>query len=413
MTQATSSAEFNQLYRYSDHTLLLDASLIGQARSLRGALEHFEATCREAGFRLLVAHVAEWMAQHGASAKVIDDWVRIVGQGFQLADSSGFFHLVPGWLPPWMLDFVRSEPSSVLKPGNSRPVVGWLQFYWGFVLEGWYLPVWLLQIMHWPNVGGSNFGWVLPGEAAKSPSKPQDDAGRSTPLPEQTEKHVFLQGNLDSTVENDKDLLDKTRRYDIQGNSKQVVEHAYFKGRTQPILTVRDHIAAYGCLMTCFTMLLRDAGSKVRVTDLYRVNYSQQPDNRRANTTIDEDLASQDDSDAMQRDIAVFDLELKANTVSLTTGKTYASKTAKSVFSTTDRVAIEAKVKELLNDGPFIMQVSTGTAYGHWIIVDASKGGNKFSIRDPLRGEVVDAEIPSSKYIPTGDVYFLTESTAK
>ena len=59
MTQSTSSAVYTQLFRYSDVTLQLDTNLLGEARSLRGALEHFEATCREVAFRQSVAYVAD------------------------------------------------------------------------------------------------------------------------------------------------------------------------------------------------------------------------------------------------------------------------------------------------------------------------------------------------------------------
>lgn len=91
MTQSTSSAEPLILLRYSDTLILVDDGLGAEANRLRSALQHFEATCREPGFRMLVSHVADALVQYAQRARAVDLWVRDVGVGFQLAAGGGMY----------------------------------------------------------------------------------------------------------------------------------------------------------------------------------------------------------------------------------------------------------------------------------------------------------------------------------
>lgn len=137
----------------------------------------------------------------------------------------------------------------------------------------------------------------------------------------------------------------------------------FFTGKLQKIITVRDHIAAFGCLMTCFTMLLRDAGSPVKLTDLYRANYDKKDPSLKGQSKIDLDLVLEDnDGDTSKRDIKLYNLDLVAGAVGQASNNAFQSRKVADTIPQTDPAAIEAKVKELLADGPFIMQVKTSSS---------------------------------------------------
>ena len=86
---ATSSAEPEKLFRYSDVTLHLDGEVKSESGRLRASLTHFESTCRDPAFRLSVSHHAGSLGSYGSECETIDSWVRRVGAGFQAADSAG------------------------------------------------------------------------------------------------------------------------------------------------------------------------------------------------------------------------------------------------------------------------------------------------------------------------------------
>jgi len=126
MTLTTSSAEPLKLLRYSDTMVLVDDALGAEANRLRGALEHFEATCREPAFHLRVSHVADYLVQYAQQARGIDLWVRDVGVGFQLADSGGMYGPIVG--APMSLLLVSAGGATVEIPEEAEDEIkNWLQ----------------------------------------------------------------------------------------------------------------------------------------------------------------------------------------------------------------------------------------------------------------------------------------------
>lgn len=139
---ATSSAEPEKLFRYSDVTLTLDHEVKSESTRLAGTLGHFEAACREPGFRLSVGHLASALSSYGGECETVGSWVRRVGTGFLAADSGGFTAILlqtvrwrpwhaplslAVWLgskmlaaPSWLSDVVRTLPWIASRPA---PVV--------------------------------------------------------------------------------------------------------------------------------------------------------------------------------------------------------------------------------------------------------------------------------------------------
>ncbi len=86
MGGSTSSAEPEQLIRYSDITTELDHALESRARQLRGALEYFERRCRELGMRTPAAYTADGVHGYAGQCEGPDARVREVGRQFLRAD---------------------------------------------------------------------------------------------------------------------------------------------------------------------------------------------------------------------------------------------------------------------------------------------------------------------------------------
>ena len=86
MSRGISSANPDQLLRYSEISRELDANLRSTAGRLQAQLEHFEARCVEPGFRLHVSGCAATLQHYAVECETIDLRVFEVGQHFQAAD---------------------------------------------------------------------------------------------------------------------------------------------------------------------------------------------------------------------------------------------------------------------------------------------------------------------------------------
>ena len=400
MTQSTSSAEYLKLYHYSDAALQLDSSLVVEANRLRGALLHFEATCREPAFRQSVSHVADGMVMYGARAAVVDAWVRVVGLGFQAADGGGLAALLPSWLPPWMVGLplwppVRwpVDPGFIIGP---RPRPQPLLPIWP--PYGWWLPPWIGRLP-----------WLLPWlppdlrriEIPEQPASPVIQLPQEPRIIIDDPRPKMLHPILDSPTgsgstgedgqntnpgerkltllsqlfpeETDPELLN-ARRYE---NAALKIEHVSWL-RDGTADTVREHIAAYGCRMTCLVMLLRDLGQKnVTISKLYRATYNKK---RTDGKTIEEDLARDDNDNTTDRDIVYGNLYPDAgdDAVDVVSDDKYEVKPLPKLTNTTDAL------KEALKSGPVIVRTIQGNVDGHWIIIDSyDTTTGTFSIRNP------------------------------
>jgi cell wall-associated NlpC family hydrolase len=86
MTLAISSAIPNNLIRYSHTGLNINDELISEARHLANVLNHFEVTCREAGYALNVSYLAIKLQNYGIEANNLDRAVGEIGRLFWLSD---------------------------------------------------------------------------------------------------------------------------------------------------------------------------------------------------------------------------------------------------------------------------------------------------------------------------------------
>jgi len=156
-----------------------------------------------------------------------------------------------------------------------------------------------------------------------------------------------------------------------------------------PIRTIQDHIKAFGCLLTCYTMLLRDLGHDVKVTDLYKANYNlknEKPDPA--------DPRSAFDQDAEDGSITLANLYEEPGVVaSVAPG----CRVSSSTLAGADPGQVSEALRVKLQDGqPVIVNVATGTSDGHWVIVDGVNADGTFTVRDPMEGEVSSATFGGS-----------------
>jgi uncharacterized protein YgiM (DUF1202 family) len=138
----------------------------------------------------------------------------------------------------------------------------------------------------------------------------------------------------------------------------------------QKIVTVKDHLKAYGCLMTDYTMLLQDKGATVSITDLYKANYEV-----KTNLSFDQD--AKDDK------IVLGDLYFnKPDAVFEKVAPGY-----KAMNSTLDaKQPVESLKKAIQSNGSVIIHVDNKFSDGHWVVADGVNADGTFSIRDPLSG---------------------------
>jgi hypothetical protein len=396
MTTNTSSAEPWQLIRYANTLTALDSVLVSQAGQLRGALEHFEARCREPAFRLTVAPAADQMAHHGREATVVDNHVRLVGQNFLIADNGGLWAFIAGWIPPWLIGLPWTGARLPLdgSPRLNFPV------RWG---SGW---------MPWPAFRNPTPVVTLPPTTGIPTPTPTPAPTPTIPPTGETELGKLLQqGEQEKEAAREKiplrqdqaigdSLLLDARRYSSAADGNTKTESAWFG----PINSVRDHIRAYGCYMTSLAMLLRDRGRKDTVTDLYRANYQ-----RATGRSIEEDLARDDDRNEENRDIVLSNLYLQAGVIDDVTGNSCELANGERLPTSSD--ATDALVRNLNEHGSVVIQVNSSTADGHWIVVDSyDPATGTFTVRDPAAGLVTGVTIsPSGKYKPRGPVNYIRE----
>ena len=150
--------------------------------------------------------------------------------------------------------------------------------------------------------------------------------------------------------------------------------------------TVKEDIKRYGCLITCYTMLLRDRGKNVSVTDLYKANY-------RLKTGKDFD------SDCKEGRLQMDDMYAEAKLVQSLFEKGEVlegdvKQEVKSVkFPSSENPSQSVRDAIQASQLPIILHVSTTTRDGHYIVVDGINDDGSFRVRDPLKGIVENATI--------------------
>ncbi|MGE5403501.1 MAG: C39 family peptidase [Candidatus Saccharibacteria bacterium] len=165
--------------------------------------------------------------------------------------------------------------------------------------------------------------------------------------------------------------------------------------------TVAQQIVSVGCLMTCWTMLLRDKGEDVYVTDIYEANY-----NRQCNANIKPGDLPRSFGDAF-RDVngdGAIDNVLKKESMNLDSGAINdvapEYKTENGSFALqgeTDEEKLQSlkeQLKTAIDDhGPVIVHVNGKYDSGHWIVVDQyNETDGTFEVRDPATGQTTNAD---------------------
>jgi len=357
MTQSTSSAEPEKLFRYSDFGLQLDHELISEAGRLSSSLRHFEHTCTEPGFRMSVAQHADSLGSHGTQCESLDSWVGTVGRGFQAADSVGLGTVGRGF------------PTADLGRlgGALRSALSWLPLAWNLSWIGipWPLSlVWLITIPPWIKEALKNPHWLLKGlQSEPLPiSAQQVDSLGKDPLAKPQMGEPLLQANLQGDVFERQ--IKRANPKDENGNI------SYYT------TTIGDDIAQYGCLITCFTMLLRDRGKDVSVDDLYIANYNLKGGN------FEEDV-----------ELNLLDMYAEPGLVELIAPDSKVEIVKFPPNQDPGQSVVDAIQSQPL---PVILHVDSPKADGHYIIVDGINPDGTFRVRDPLEGLVENATIGTS-----------------
>jgi len=159
-------------------------------------------------------------------------------------------------------------------------------------------------------------------------------------------------------------------------------EYFWRGGKKEQITTVQDHIYAYGCLLTSFTMLLQDkgvqvSGRPVAVTDLYKANYAiLQPGHTfeadKADGVID--IQTLNAQSTVVHAVSA-DYQQAGDTITFAEGSSYEE-------------ALRLKLNE---HGSVIAHVVGATGDGHWIVVDSMNDDGSFRVRDSMKGLVEHA----------------------
>jgi len=154
--------------------------------------------------------------------------------------------------------------------------------------------------------------------------------------------------------------------------------------------TIREDIKKYGCLLTCYTMLLCNHGKDLLVTDLYKANYELKTG----------------------RD---FDLDVKNNELQM--DDMYTERGL--VESVAPDLKLEAKppppdnqpLEEVIQTSqlPIILHVRSTTSDGHYIVVDGINDDGSFRVRDPLKRTTVQ----NAKIDYSGDATYSIKTDIK
>jgi hypothetical protein len=159
---------------------------------------------------------------------------------------------------------------------------------------------------------------------------------------------------------------------DTGKTSHEEVEYSPSKKIT--ITDVRTHIQVYGCLITAYTMLLRDQGENVYVTDFYKAIY------RRV-------MGKDFDQEAQSGGIVLPNMLSHVDDVQ-TVAPNYRGIPG-TLTGTRDDEIRQSLQDELRAHGPVVLHV----ANNHWIVVDRYNEDGTFNVRDPLHGERLNVTI--------------------
>ena len=210
--------------------------------------------------------------------------------------------------------------------------------------------------------GGLRVNWISKQKIA---TENGDDTTKSTTTPQR----ITIGGEalLQYDPKGDKEILDLER---WRNNENKFEPAGWIPSKE--ITDVRSHIAAYGCLMTAYTMLLRNKGVDVDVADLYKANYEIETGNSF-------DIDAEDDVIVL-KDLYMRDQPKIINRVASDYTADYKNTPINNLEQSHEslRKSIDAN-KEI------ILHVDGLENDGHWIVVDAydlQKGS--YTVRDPL-----------------------------
>jgi hypothetical protein len=174
-------------------------------------------------------------------------------------------------------------------------------------------------------------------------------------------------------------ILDFSRYENPSGSGKREFEPG--------IVTVRDHIAMYGCLITDYAMLLKGKGFNTEVTDLYRAKAEKEGS-----------------IDTENKSVVLFDLYtgpkvandyLENEGINARVEKGY-------LAGSTVSEKVESLKERVQTTGPIILHVKGDPTDGHWIVVSHINVDGSVVVLDPLK------DLPSvlSEYELFGDDEF-------
>jgi hypothetical protein len=383
------SAVPKMLYRYADCSTQLDHDLIGTGERLTQTFGHFERHCKEPDFRVSATDSAQRLRRYGEQNLPIDERVRTIGQRFARADGMQAGIKSPtSWINTIKQRLSTFKVRDVVRKAiRFIPLIGppaWLAMKTGEL--SWILkqdlfespstdtPLRrLMQKQETTSLSGDTILRHLMQEEVSPEYDLSTDSGR--------EKSVHIAEPSKSTASVDNAKKPKARRHISQkhptGSEGILNLKRKSEGDEKPE-TVRDHIVRYGCLMTCYTMLLNDIGVSVDVTDLYKEKY------KLANPTRDFDR------DARDGTIVLSDLFTPLSIIkNVANGKNQQgiSGTSGSLSGSTSERRIDSLKKAIDQYGSVVVHVTGDPNYGHWIVVD-SYDEDKFSVRDPLKSDL-------------------------
>jgi hypothetical protein len=378
MTHSTISAEPERLYHYATRSQELDEALICRAGELEGRLSHFEQRCKEPGFQVVASPSAAPVRDHGRESQALAERVRQVGRRFAQADA---LRIGRRSRQRWLNNLRRGLRFIDMLPLVPHPLV----FVPIVVPPAWLILrildlTWVQEPLESPGPDD------VPGDDVPGPSK------RSEPGTEQKRSEADDDATVDVSgpTADQETESDETSEHisqhspsgddDILNLKRKETEEKYEKVDGKKLITVKDQIARFGCLMTCYTMLLNDLDVDVQVTDLYKQKYKREhPD-------------ADFDQDAEDGTIVLFDLDTPpdvAENAADAAGKDNISVEEPTLEGSTDDKKEKSLKEEIDEHGSVILHVTgegTDREHGHWIVVDGYTDEG-FSIRDPMADE--------------------------
>lgn len=168
------------------------------------------------------------------------------------------------------------------------------------------------------------------------------------------------------------------------------------------IVTVGDHIAVFGCLMTSFAMLLADRGANTSVVDIYRANYD-----------LKHGRTGAFDEAVRNGEVNLDNLLLDADAIK-NANPDYVESTTYLRPGDPNKDVTHQLQDLIAAHGPMILHVGTGTTNGHWIVVDSVNADGTINVRDPIDGLVLNATLgPNGRYRLAGDhqVHYLSQAS--